>query len=924
MTAESIQPAQPANPSGTVTLAFTDIEGSTSLLQTLGDRYPAVLADHHRLIREAFAKHGALERGSAGDGLYFVFQAAGSAVQAAVDGQLAVAAWQWPDNTRVRDRMGLHTGEPVQATEGYIGLDVHRAARICAAGHGGQILVSQTTRDLVAGQIHPPMGLIDLGSHRLRSLEGPAQRLFQVTGPGLEAEFPPPRTSEAPRNNLRLEVTSFIGREREIEQAAGILEHTSLLTLTGPGGVGKTRLGTRLAQTLLDQFDDGAWVIESGALSDPALVLPSVAGVLGLAEQAGRSLLPTIIEHLKGKRLLLVLDDCDPVLSACAELAEALVRTCPRVRIVVTSREALGVPGESIMPIASLATPESEANLGLAELEGVAACRLFVERARAVQPSFGLTRENAPAVVQLCRRLDGVPLAIELAAARVRALPVEQIAARLDDRFRLLTGGSRAVVARHQTLRATIDWSFDLLTEPERAVLRRLSTFAGGAALEAAESVCEGDPVESFEVLDILGRLIEKSLVFTDPSSTEARFRLLETVREYARSRLVEAGEADTALRRHRDWYLALVDGASAAFFQGPEPAEWLARLDREHEDLRAAMGWCLDQPGEAHSGLRMAAGLWRYWEIRGFLAEGRRWLERMMEAVRGERSTLRANALTGAGNLAFMQGDFSASSSFHEASLTLHRQIGDQQSIAYAANNLANAALQLGDHARARSLYEETLEITRELGDRRGMIFGAINLAAVATSEGDVATAHDLQDEILGAIRGLGDRWIEAFALDSFGSAASKAGERLEAATLLGESLGILEGIGDRRGVARVLAHLGQLALADGDPARARRLFAQSLAIRQALGDMPGLAGAMEHLASSVAPDAPEAAARLDAAAESLREAIRAKLPPQAAADHDQVMAALAERLGEDRFEAARREGRQMTPNEALATLPL
>jgi predicted ATPase/class 3 adenylate cyclase len=917
-------PAAATNPSGTVTLAFTDIEGSTSLLQTLGDRYPAVLADHHRLIREAFAKHGALERGSAGDGLYFVFQAAGSAVQAAVDGQLAVSAWPWPDGAHVRDRMGLHTGEPVQATEGYVGLDVHRAARICAAGHGGQILVSQTTHDLVAGQLQPPMGLIDLGTHRLRSLDGPAQRLYQVTGPGLESRFPPPRTSEAPRNNLRLEVTSFIGREREIGLAAGILEHASLLTLTGPGGVGKTRLGLRLARTVLDQFDDGVWVVECGALSDPAIVLTTVAGALGLTEQTGRPLTATIVEHLRGKRLLLVLDDCDPVLSACAELADALVRTCPHVRIVVTSREALGVPGESIMPIASLATPRTDVELAPGELEEIDACRLFVERARAVQPGFGLTRENASAVVQLCRRLDGVPLAIELAAARVRTLPVEQIAARLDDRFRLLTGGSRAVVARHQTLRATIDWSFDLLTDPEKAVLRRLSVFAGGAPLEAAESVCEGDPVESFEVLDLLGRLIEKSLVFTDPASAEARFRLLETVREYARTRLVEAGEAETALRRHRDWYLAMVEEASAVFFQGPEPIEWLARLDREHDDLRAAMGWCLDQPGEGHAGLRMAAGLWRYWEIRGYLAEGRRWLERMMEAVRGERSNLRANALTGAGNLAFMQGDFAAASSFHEASLALHRQIGDQQSVAYAANNLANAALQLGDHARARRLYEETLEITRELGDRRGMIFGAINLATVATSEGDVATAHELQDEILVSIRGLGDRWIEAFALDSFGSAAGRAGDHQEAATLLGEALTILEGIGDRRGVARVLAHLGQIALADGDAAGARELFGRSLAIRQGLGDMPGLATAMENLAGSVAPDAPEAAARLDAAAESLREAIRAKLPPQAAADHDQVMAGLAERLGKDRFEAARREGRQMTPNEALATLPL
>ena len=912
-----------AHPSGTVTLVFTDIEGSTRLLQDLGDRYPEVLADHHRLVREAFAGHGGLERGSAGDGLYFVFQSAGAAVQAAVDGQLALAAWSWPEGGQVRDRMGLHTGEPVQATEGYIGLDVHRAARICAAGHGGQILVSRTTRDLVAGQLRPPLGLIDLGAHRLRSLDGPPQRLYQVTGPGLASDFPPPRTSDAPRNNLRLEVTSFIGREREIEQAAGMLESSALLTLTGPGGVGKTRLGLRLARTLLEQFEDGAWIVDCGTLSDPAFVLPSVASTIGLTEPAGRSLLASIVDYLKGKRMLLVLDDCDPVLAASAELAGALVRSCSDIRIVVTSREALGVPGEAILPISSLTTPDGAAPTSAAALAEVDACRLFVERARAVQPAFELTDKNAQAVAQLCRRLDGVPLAIELAAARVRTLPVEQIAARLDDRFRLLTGGSRAVVARHQTLRATIDWSFDLLTEPEKAILRRLSVFAGGASLEAVEAICSGDPVESFEVLDILGRLVEKSLVFTDPTTAEARFRLLETVREYARGRLVEAGEADQTLRRHRDWYLSLVDRAAPSFFQGPEPVEQLRRLDLEHEDIRAALGWCLDQPGEGRAGLRMAAGLWRYWEIRGYLSEGRRWLERMMDAVGNESSSLRANALTGAGNLAFMQGDFRAASSFHEGSLALHRQLGDRQSVAYAANNLANTALQLGEHDRARALYEETLELTRELGDRRGVIFGSINLAAVATSEGDFETARQLQDQILTTIRGLGDPWIEAFALDAFGTSASRAGDRAGAAKLHADALPILEQMGDRRGVARVLTHLGDIALADGDADRSRELLSRALEIRQEMGDMPGLASAMEHLANAVSPVDPEAAARVHGSAEALRESIRAKVPPQAAASHDQVLADLDMRLGSERFEAARRMGRQMTPNEALATLP-
>jgi len=911
-------------PAGTVTMVFTDIEGSTALLQSLGDRYPEVLADHNRLIREAFARHDAFERGSAGDGLYFVFASAREAVQAAVAGQLALDGHPWPDGAAVRDRMGIHTGEPRNATEGYVGLDVHRAARICSAGHGGQILISQTTRDLVAEDLRAPLGMVDLGTHRLRSLDGPAQRLYQVTGPGLARDFPPPRTGDAPRNNIRLEVTSFVGRDREIEQATRMLDQSSLLTLTGPGGVGKTRIGLRLARTLLDRFEDGTWIVECGNLSDPSFLLPSVVSAIGLTDPAGRSLLSTIIDQLKGKRLLLVLDDCDPVLTAAAELAEGLVRVCSTVRIVVTSREALGVPGEAILPIASLATPVAGSTIAAAELGSIDACRLFVERAKAVQPAFELTDQNARSVAQLCRRLDGIPLAIELAAARVRALPVEQIAARLDDRFRLLTGGSRTSVARHQTLRATIDWSYDLLTEPERAVLRRLSVFAGGASLEAAESVCAGDAVDALDILDLLGRLVEKSLVFTDPTSSEAHFRLLETVREYARTRLVEAGEGDPTLRRHRDLFLALVNEASPAFFHGPEPVDWLRRLDDDHEDVRAALEWCLDQPGEARSGLRIAAGLWRYWEIRGDLTEGRAWLERMLEAVGEEASALRADALTGAANLAFMQGDLRAAASLQSESLAIRRRIGDPQGVAYAANNLANTSIQLGDNARARELYEETAKITRELGDVRGVAFVSINLADIAAREGDLAAAQSLEEEILASIQRLGDRWTEAFALDAFARTAHRAGQHERARSLHIGALAILEELGDRRGVARVLTQLAELALADGDGPRARGLLRQSLAIRQELGDMPGLASAMEGLAAAVAPDDPEAAARLDGAATSLRESIRVIVPPRIAAAHDQQLADLEARLGSDRFEVARREGRSMTPNEALATLPL
>ena len=533
---------------------------------------------------------------------------------------------------------------------------------------------------------------------------------------------------------------------------------------------------------------------------------------------------------------------------------------------------------------------------------------------RAVQPTFAVTDQNARSVAQLCRRLDGIPLAIELAAARVRALPVEQIAARLDDRFRLLTGGSRAAVARHQTLRATIDWSYDLLTEPERAVLRRLSVFAGGATLEAAESVCAGDPVDSIEVLDVLGRLVEKSLVFTDPTSTEARFRLLETVREYARGRLVEADEGDPTLRRHRDWYLALVDEASAAFFHGPEPVEWLRRLDREHDDLRAALEWCLDQPGEGQSGLRIAAGLWRYWEIRGHLTEGRGWLERMVEAVGGEvvaasrqRAHRRRQPGVHAGRLPgrldLPRGEPGPPSPDRRSAERRLRGQQPGQHRAAARRSRAGTGAVRGDD-RPRPASSATCAARRS-----GRSTSPTSPRARETS----ATARALHEEILATIRELGDRWMEAFALDTFARATSRAGDREDG------SVAPRRGARDPRGDGRP-ARRRAGADAPGRPGPVGRRHrpgsgavpAESRRSARSSVTCPGLASAMEDLAGAVAIDDAEAAARLHGAAESLREAIRAMVPPQAAAAHDQDLADLEARLGSDRFEAARREGRR------------
>ncbi len=908
-------------PAGTVTFLMTDIEGSTRLLQGLGDRYPAVLGHHHRLLREAFRAHGGTEIETAGDSLFYSFPSARAAVQAAVAGQHAIGGHAWPAGWTVRVRMGLHTGEPAVGELGFVGIDVHRTARIGAAGHGGQILVSQTTRDLAGDDLPNEISLFDLGEHRLKDLRE-AERLYQVAAPGLERDFRPLRSLSARPNNLPRQLTTFVGRRAEIADVKRILASGPLVTLTGPGGVGKTRLALEVASDLLDLYDEGAWLAEFGSLTDPEFVVPAVAGALGISEQPGRPLLATIIEHLRNRRVLLIFDNCEHVLDAAAELANAVLRGCAGVRILATSREGLGIPGEAIFPIPSLSLPdEHQARAGM-DLDQFEAIRLFAERAMSASPAFRVTEANVGHVVKICRRLDGVPLALELAAARVRAIAVDQIAARLDDRFRLLTGSSRLTVPRHQTLRQTIDWSYDLLADEERLLFRRLSVFAGSFSLTAAEGICGGGAVDPIDMLDLLSRLVDKSLLLADAAEGEVRFRLLETVRQYARDQLLASGEARDMGRRHRDWYLALVEQVAPAFFRGSESGAPLDQLDREHENLRAALQWSDDEPGESETGLRLAAALWRFWEIRGHLVEGRAWLERTLAATSGM-PELRAEVLTGAGILALMQGDHTAAFGHHEQSLALRHQLGNRLAIASAASNLANTAALRGDYGRARSLYEEAVASFREAGDLYGTAYGLVNMAEVVGRQGDEPAARWIFEESLATFRRVGDRWGEAYALDSYGLTASRWRDAPGARTLLTQALSIAHDLGDDRGVARVLTHLADVASMQGETARAKALCLESLSIRRSLGDAPGVAGALEKLAWVVMTQDAEAAARLVGTAEALRESIRARMPLAGQPDYEERLHALQAMLDEVSYLAAVRAGRTMSPEEAVATIP-
>ncbi len=557
---------------------------------------------------------------------------------------------------------------------------------------------------------------------------------------------------------------------------------------------------------------------------------------------------------LQPRQVLLILDNCEHLVAACAHLAEALLRGCPRLQILATSREALGVAGEVPYRVPSLSLPDLQRLPSMEDLMKFEAVRLFIERAVSSRPGFAVTSGNAPAVVQTCQRLDGIPLAIELAAVRVKVLSVEQIARRLDDRFRLLTGGSRTAPPRHQTLQAVMDnWSYDLLSEAERTMLRRLSVFAGGFTLEAAEAVCRREGVREFEVLDLLSQLVDKSLVLAEPQGSEIRYRLLETVRQYGWDRLAESGEADKVRQRHREWFLGLAEQAEHQF-QGREQGTWLDRLETEHDNLRAALEWCVEDEN-AEAGLRLAGALWRSWEIRSHPSEGRQWLEKIL-ALPGasERTILRAKALNGAGILASHQGEYAAGRAFVEESLAIAREMGDRSGIALSLNLLGRMARDQGDYAAARALFEESLALRRALGDKPGV--GALlnNLGLAASNHGDYAAARRLLEESLAIFRELGDEQGITTTLHNLGFTAWNQGDAAAARASFEESLAIARELGDRRQIAYVLSGLGLVAWDQGDHRAARAFFEESLAIRREVGDKRGIAYSLERFAGLAA----------------------------------------------------------------------
>ncbi len=910
----------PSLPTGTVTFLFTDIEASTQLLRRLGDSaYAHVLTDHRRLLRTAFETGRGHEIETQGDGFLVAFQSARDAVLAALAAQRAITAHPWPDGVALRIRMGLDTAETTIRGDAYAGLGIHRAARICTAGWGGQVLLSRTTADILENDLPEGTSLRALGEHRLKDLQRP-ERIYQLLHADLPADFPPLRSLDRLPNNLPRQLTSFIGREREMAEVKRWLFTARLLMLTGSGGCGKTRLALQVAADLVEDFADGVWMVDLTPLSDPALVPQTVASTLHVREEPGRPLLVTLSESLQPKQLLLVLDNCEHLVDACAQLAEALLRVCPNLRILATSQEPLRVAGETTWRVPSLSLPDLLHLPPLEHLTQYAAVRLFIERAVAALPDFTATNRNAPPVAQVCHRLDGIPLAIELAAARVKVLSVEQIAQRLDDRFRLLTGGGRTTPTRHQTLRAAMDWSYDLLPETERVLLRRLSVFAGGWTLEAAEAVCAADGLERSEILDLLTRVVDKSLVMAairEGPIVEARYWLLETVRQYGAELLRIAGEETSVRRRHQDFFLDLVEGSS---LRGPDQLIWLDRLKVELDNMRAALEWSKRDEGGADALLRLAASLWWFWFTQGTLNEGRSWLEGALSFSGTVSASARAAALYGAGAIAWNQGNLKRAAELAGEALDLCRELGDRLGIIYSLSILGAVRMFQGDYTRATAMCEEALALCRELGYQweTATVLGL--LGWTAQYQGAFERAEALCEESLALFRSINDKWGVATVLSHLGNTTWRRGNYTRAMALLEESVHLARELGHRPQLAISLHELARVTLVQGDRERAAALEKEALMFRRDQGEMWGIAEGLEGFAAIVwAREQPERTARLLGAAAALREAIGVPLPAADLSDRDGTLAAVRAKLGDEPLAAAWAQGRAMTFEAAL-----
>lgn len=796
-------------------------------------------------MRVALARHDAIARAAvernrgevvkmSGDGVHAAFADPLDALQAALQLQQALADSTKSNGIALRVRCGAHAGVTERRDKDFFGAAVNRAARIMSVAHGGQVLVSQAVAALVGERLPSDLTLRDLGSVRLRDLSSP-ERVFQLVHPDLRLDFPALRSLEATPNNLPQQLTSFIGRERELAEVKSLLANTRLLTLLGVGGIGKSRLSLQVAADSMDEYPDGVWLVELAPLADLRLVPQGVASVLGVREEAGRPLTEALIRFVRDRRLLLILDNCEHVLSACAELAKQLLQAGADLKIVVSSREALRIAGETTYAVPALATPDPYEKFIHTALTQYEAARLFIDRAIAAQPAFEVSEKNAAAVAEVCYRLDGIPLAIELAASRARALSVETIAARLNDRFRLLTGGDRTALPRQQTLRALIDWSHDLLTDRERALFRRLGVFAGSWTLEAAEAIGANGAIERVDVLDLLSSLVEKSLVAVEAKGD--RYRLLDTVRHYAADRLRESGEEQRVRDRHLSYYLALAEKARPELV-GSRQSVWLARLDLEHDNLLAAHAWSQRAVGGGGYGLRLVDAVKSYWFSRGLLGLIYRLTVEALAHPEAQQRTLdRCQGLFDAGQICCFMGRYEEAQVHLRESLEIAREIASAERIVAVLQLLGMSSLGQGEPATARSYLEEGLSQARKLGDKMQLAAALNGLAQIHRIEGRLDRAEPLYEEFLRLARELEDQENIAVALLNLAMVSIGRNEQDAARRMLSDVLQIVQQTGSKPAGQSMLEVSAGLASVSREWERAARFFGMAEAQTEVTG---------------------------------------------------------------------------------------
>jgi predicted ATPase/class 3 adenylate cyclase len=905
-------------PSGTVTFLFTDIEGSSKMWEESPQAMGTTLARHDDLLRSAIEGHGGYVFKTVGDAFCAAFPTALGALQAALAAQRAFLSETWREETGFLGvRMALHTGATIERDGDYFGPPLNRVARLLNAAHGGQVLLSAVTQELVKDQLPADTQLRDLGEGYLKDLSRP-ERVFQLVVSDLPSDFPPLRTLESYPNNLPLQATPLIGRVREVEEVSERIRgpETRLLTLVGPGGTGKTRVGLQAAAELVEDFEDGVFYVPMATFTDPDLVAPTIARTLGLSEGGARPPEAQLADYLREKHTLLLLDNLEQIPES-APVLDRVLSAAARLKILVTSRTPLRLYGEQEFPVPPLSLPDPGSLPPLENLADYEAVGLFVERARAVKPEFSLTEENADAVVEICRRLDGLPLAIELAAARVKLLPPRVLLERLGNRLEFLTGGARNLPERQRTLRNAIEWSYGLLDEDEKALFVRFGVFSGGATLEAMEAVCDAQgnlPMDTFEGVS---SLLDKSLLRQEEGAGgEPRFVMLETIREFANGKLEGSGEAEALRRVHAEHFLALAEEAEPRLTTG-EQVPWLNRLEDEYDNLRGALSWSLERR-EGETALRLGGALWRFWYVRGHTSEGRRWLEEALSLNARGAESLRARALNGAGHLAWSQDDHQRAEVLREESLALSRQAGDKREIADALNGLGFVALRRGNFEAARKMHEEALLLSREIGDRWGIAHSIDLSGRAAAFQGDYAAARPRLEAALEMFREVGDRSGIAESIGIIGMAALGEGDYQAARLRFEEARKIMSSLGDRRGIGKTTTVLGDAVFNQGDRDAARSLYVEALEDIKDQRDKWWIAWCLEGMAG-VDQNELGRAVRLFGAAAALREEIGAPRPPAFRGYHERNLTAVRNQLGQEAFEKGWAEGGQMMLDEAI-----